>query len=311
MEKVNTTIINRMQSDVAMIPQLAGHLIASGGKRVRPLLVLATTALFDTKADRQHKLAACVEFIHTATLLHDDVVDASLQRRGQDSANAVFGNEATVLVGDFLFSRSFQLMTEDGDLEVLRVLSSASAIIAEGEVMQLTTAGNLKTTQDEYLDVIKGKTSALFSAACEVGGIVGQATEEQIEALKLYGTCLGIAFQIADDILDYTANQETLGKTIGDDFREGKMTLPIILALGDATTDEKAFWQRTIKDKNQEEGDLKTALDILSKHNTLVRGLDVARIFGTEAKQALNVLPDTEIRTLLAQLIDFVIDREY
>jgi len=311
MKKVNTTIIDRMQSDVAMIPQLAGHLIASGGKRVRPLLVLATTALFDAKATRQHKLAACVEFIHTATLLHDDVVDASLQRRGQDSANAVFGNEATVLVGDFLFSRSFQLMTEDGDLEVLRVLSNASAIIAEGEVMQLTTAGNLKTTQDEYLDVIKGKTSALFSAACEVGGIVGHATEDQIEALKIYGTCLGIAFQIADDVLDYTADQEILGKTIGDDFREGKMTLPIILALNDASADEQAFWQRTIKDKNQEEGDLKTALDILTKHNTLVRGLDVARIFGTQAKQALDILPDTEIRTLLAQLIDFVIDREY
>ena len=261
---VNELILQRMQSEVPLIPQLAGHLIAAGGKRIRPLLTLASAALFGYQGTRQHKLAACVEFIHTATLLHDDVVDNSDRRRGKSSANALFGNEAAVLVGDFLFSRSFQLMVEDGSLEVLRILSTASAVIAEGEVLQLSIANDIATTETQYLQVIRSKTAELFAAACEVGAVVAGRPAAECRALRDYGMNLGIAFQIADDVLDYAASEKRLGKSVGDDFREGKVTLPVIQAIAKASAAEREFWNRCLADLRQKEGDLQEAFSIPS-----------------------------------------------
>lgn len=311
MAAVNDLILDRMQSDIPLIPQLAGHLIAGGGKRIRPLLTLASAALFGYDGIRQHKLAACVEFIHTATLLHDDVVDESDQRRGKASANSVFGNEAAVLVGDFLFSRSFQLMVEDGSLEVLRILSNASAVIAEGEVMQLTTANNLETTQDQYLKVIGAKTAELFAAACEVGAIVADRPANECAAMRDYGMYLGIAFQISDDVLDYAASEERMGKSVGDDFREGKMTLPVLKALSKANAAEKAFWQRTMADGNQSKEDLAEAQALLKKHKVLAESLATARDYAAKGKKCLEKLPGHPIRQDLAELIDFAVERDY
>lgn len=311
MAAVNDLILDRMQSDIPLIPQLAGHLIAGGGKRIRPLLTLASAALFGYDGIRQHKLAACVEFIHTATLLHDDVVDESDQRRGKASANSVFGNEAAVLVGDFLFSRSFQLMVEDGSLEVLRILSNASAVIAEGEVMQLTTANNLETTQDQYLKVIGAKTAELFAAACEVGAIVADRPANECAAMRDYGMYLGIAFQISDDVLDYAASEERMGKSVGDDFREGKMTLPVLKALSKANAAEKAFWQRTMADVDQTDNDLAEAQAILQKHKALPESLAAARDYAAKGKKCLEKLPGHPIRQDLAELIDFAVERDY
>jgi len=311
LDAVNALILSRMQSDIPLIPELAGHLIAAGGKRIRPLMTLASAALFGYKGDRQHRLSACVEFIHTATLLHDDVVDESDQRRGKASANAIFGNEAAVLVGDFLFSRSFQLMVEDGSLDVLRILSNASAVIAEGEVLQLSTANNLETTQDEYLAVIGAKTAELFAAACEVGAVVAGRDPAECAAMRNYGMYLGIAFQISDDTLDYSASEELLGKSLGDDFREGKMTLPVLLALEKATPDEKAFWKRCMVDLDQKEGDLKEAVRIFERYNAIGRALDIARDFAAKGRKLLNDLPQNQYRDDLAELISFAVEREY
>jgi octaprenyl-diphosphate synthase len=311
MAAVNDIILSRMQSDIPLIPQLAGHLIAGGGKRIRPLLTLASAALFGYNGTRQHKLAACVEFIHTATLLHDDVVDESDQRRGKASANSVFGNEAAVLVGDFLFSRSFQLMVEDGSLEVLRILSNASAVIAEGEVMQLTTANNLETTEEQYLKVIGAKTAELFAAACEVGAIVADRPAGECAAMRDYGMYLGIAFQISDDVLDYAAAEERLGKSVGDDFREGKMTLPVLKALSKATPAEKQFWQRTMGDLDQTDEDLAEAQTLLKKYKTLPESLAAARDFAAKGKRCLDKLPGHPLRQDMAELIDFAVERDY
>lgn len=311
MASVNAIILGRMQSDIPLIPQLAGHLIAAGGKRIRPLLTLASAALFGYKGDRQHRLAACVEFIHTATLLHDDVVDASDQRRGRASANALFGNEAAVLVGDFLFSRSFQLMVEDGSLDVLRILSNASAVIAEGEVMQLSTANNLETTEEQYMQVIRSKTAELFAAACEVGAVVAGRAPAECRTMREYGLCLGIAFQISDDVLDYAASEERLGKSLGDDFREGKMTLPVIRALQDANADERAFWRRCMTDLNQQERDFGEALRLFKKYNALNSSLETAREFAARGRQLLSDLPTHPLRNHLADLISFAVERDY
>lgn len=310
MKAVNAEIIKRMDSPVALIPQLASYLIAAGGKRIRPLMTLACTEIFGGDITRAHGLAASVEFIHTATLLHDDVVDESTQRRGQDTANMVFGNQASVLVGDFLFSRAFQLMVDDGSLDVLRILSDASAIIAQGEVMQLATANNLATSMDEYLDVIRAKTAALFAAACEVGPVIAGADNSQARAMAEYGMNLGIAFQIADDALDYNSSREKLGKTIGDDFREGKMTAPVIYALQNADNQEHEFWQRTIGEKSQTDEDLATAQDILERHNALEQSLALAENYGEKAQLALAEAPDHELRALLDELVTFTIQRE-
>jgi len=311
MKAVNAMIIEHMQSDVPLIPQLASYLIAAGGKRIRPLLTLSATALFRGDMTRAHRLSAAVEFIHTATLLHDDVVDDSNQRRGKDSANIVFGNEASVLVGDFLFSRAFQLMTADGSLEVLRILSTASAVIAEGEVKQLSTQNNIDTTMDDYLSVIEGKTAALFAAACEVGPVIAEQDEVTIKALRDYGMALGMAFQIADDVLDYEPARAKLGKEIGDDFREGKMTAPILYTLENASGDDKEFWQRTLGHKNQKDDDLETAQNLIENHNALEKSKKLAQDYGTQAIQSLDVLPPSNLKETLINIVSFTINREY
>lgn len=311
MAQVNQMILKHLQSDVALIPQTAHYLIAAGGKRIRPLLTLAATRIFDCDSERPYALAAAVEFIHTATLLHDDVVDGSEIRRGQDAANLVFGNQVTVLVGDFLFSRAFQLMVADGSIEVLRILSDASAIISQGEVMQLTTANNLETTLDDYEDVIKSKTAALFAAACEIGPVIAQQSEAAQKAMADYGMYLGIAFQIADDVLDYSASQKKLGKKLGDDFREGKMTAPAILALQKATSEEHDFWVRTVQNKEQTDADLQRALQIIEKHNALQEGMVLARGYAAKAKDVLATLPDNDLKLILSDLAEYVVAREF
>jgi len=277
LEACNRLIIARMQSPVQLIPQLAAHLIAAGGKRLRPLLTLAAARLCGYRGERHVGLAACVEFIHTATLLHDDVVDESNLRRGQASANAIFGNKASVLVGDFLFARAFQLMVSDGSLEVLDILCSASATIAEGEVLQLVIQNDTASTEAQYLEVIEGKTAALFAAATRVGAVVADRPRSEAESLESYGRNLGIAFQLVDDALDYSAEQERLGKTVGDDFREGKITLPVILAFARGNDAERAFWRRVLEEKQQEESDLSHALALMHRHNAIADTIARAR----------------------------------
>ncbi len=309
LEQCNRAIVARMDSPVALIPQLAAHLVAAGGKRLRPLLTLACARMVGYRGDRHIQLATCVEFIHTATLLHDDVVDESLLRRGLASANAVFGNKASVLVGDFLFARAFQLMVEDGSLKVLEILSRAAATIAEGEVLQLVTQNDLSTTEDRYLDVIKGKTAALFAAACQVGGVVADCPPALEAALSSYGMNLGIAFQLVDDALDYAADQAKLGKTVGDDFREGKITLPVLRAyqLGSAT--ERAFWRRTIEDSSQTEADLDEALRLIGLHRTIAATLARAQEFAAAAQRDLAVLPASALRDCLIEVADYTVRR--
>ena len=310
MKSVNAEIIRRMDSPVALIPKLASYLIAAGGKRIRPLMTLASTSIFSGDIKRAHSLAAAVEFIHTATLLHDDVVDESTARRGQDSANLVFGNQASVLVGDFLFSRAFQLMVDDGSLDVLRILSDASAIIAQGEVMQLATANNLSTGIGEYLEVIRAKTAALFAAACEVGPVNAGADAASTKAMAEYGLNLGIAFQIADDALDYAATQDKIGKTPGDDFREGKMTAPVILALMKASSEEIKFWARKLGEKQQTEQYFNEACRLIKKHDSIAQSLELANDYGNKARLALAEAPDHPMRALLDELIFYTISRE-
>lgn len=309
MQAVNALIIKRMESPVALIPQVAAYLIAAGGKRIRPLLTLACTEIYGGNITRAHGLATSVEFIHSATLLHDDVVDESTQRRGKDSANMVFGNQASVLVGDFLFARAFQLMTEDGSLDVLHILSDAAAIIAQGEVLQLANTGNIETSMDHYLGIIKAKTAALFAAACQVGPVIAAKDKYAAQAMAEYGLNLGIAFQIADDALDYDGGAEKLGKTIGDDFREGKMTAPVILSLTQATLEERAFWTRTIGEKNQNDDDLHQAQTILRKHNAIEKSLILAEDYGEKARLALAEAPDHPLRAILDELVFYSIRR--
>ena len=311
LSRVNRMIELRMQSSVPMIPQLAGHLISSGGKRLRPMMTLAAARLSGYEGDNHIKLAATVEFIHTATLLHDDVVDGSGMRRGKRAANLVWGNKATVLVGDFLFSRAFELMVEIGSVDVLRILSHASAVIAEGEVLQLATANNLATTEDTYLEVIAAKTAALFSAACEVGAVVADRSAVEMQALASYGRNFGIAFQLVDDALDYGGTDTRMGKDTGDDFREGKVTLPVVLAYRRGDVEERKFWQRTIEKRKQEDSDLDHALELIEKHNSLADTLDRARHYGSIAKDALAIFPDSEFREALTDIVDFAIERAY
>jgi octaprenyl-diphosphate synthase len=309
----NQAIVARMDSPVALIPQLAAHIVAAGGKRLRPLLTLAAARLCGYPGSgggqRHVALAACVEFIHTATLLHDDVVDESALRRGLASANAVFGNKASVLVGDFLFARAFQLMVEDGSLRVLAILSRAAATIAEGEVLQLSTQNDLSTSEAQYLEVIRGKTAALFSAACQVGAVVADRPDAEELALAEFGMNLGIAFQLVDDALDYVADQATLGKTVGDDFREGKITLPVLVAYGAGDATEQAFWRRTIETSEQVEADLEQALRLMAGRGAIGETLKRAERFAATAKAALAVFPDTPLRRTLADVADYTVSR--
>ena len=313
LEACNDVIVARMDSPVALIPQLAAHIVAAGGKRLRPLLTLAAARLCGYPGGeggaRHIDLAACVEFIHTATLLHDDVVDESQLRRGLASANAIFGNKASVLVGDFLFARSFQLMVDDGSLRVLAILSKAAATIAEGEVLQLVTQNDLSTTESRYLEVIQGKTAALFAAACQIGAVLADRPEREEIALSEYGMKLGIAFQLVDDALDYVADEAILGKTVGDDFREGKITLPVLTAFLAGDERERAFWRRTIESLEQTGSDLNYAMRLIADHGAIKVTLEQAKRFVQEAKDALLVFPDSPIRRALAGVADYTVHR--
>lgn len=310
MAAVNTLIADRMASEHApRIPEVTAHLVEAGGKRLRPMLTLASANMMGYQGDNHIKLAATVEFIHTATLLHDDVVDESDRRRGRPTANLLWDNKSSVLVGDYLFARSFQLMVETGKLRVLDILANASAVIAEGEVLQLTAAQNLATTEEIYLQVVRGKTAALFAAACEVGGVIAETSEENVAALCAYGDAIGISFQIVDDLLDYGGASTSLGKNVGDDFREGKLTMPVILAIAVADPDERAFWERVIGKGTQGDGDLEHAMELMAKHGTLTATRDKALAWAEVAKKSLEPLPKTELRGLLSDLAEFVVSR--
>ncbi|GIK98036.1 MAG: farnesyltranstransferase [Alphaproteobacteria bacterium] len=311
LKAVNQLIVDRMHSPVALIPQLAGHIVAAGGKRLRPMLTLAAARMCGYQGDRHKALAACVEFIHTATLLHDDVVDESDLRRGLATANAVWGNKPSVLVGDFLFARSFQLMVADGSLRVLDILATASAVIAEGEVLQLVTSNDTETSEQAYLEVIRCKTAALFAAACRIGAVVGDRPRVEEEALESYGLNLGIAFQLVDDVLDYSARQSELGKSIGDDFREGKITLPVILAFRRGDAEERAFWKRTLETVEQQDGDLERAIALIEKHGALRDTVARASHYGAIARDALGIFPDSAAKSALLEIVDFCIERAY
>ncbi|XDA99316.1 polyprenyl synthetase family protein [Sulfitobacter sp. LCG007] len=307
---VNELIRLRMASEHApRIPEVTAHLVEAGGKRLRPMLTLASARLCGYEGSHHINLAATVEFIHTATLLHDDVVDESGQRRGRPTANLLWDNKSSVLVGDYLFARSFQLMVETGNLRVLDILSNAAATIAEGEVLQLTAAQDLGTDESVYLRIVRGKTAALFAAATEVGGVISGAPEEHVSALNAYGDALGIAFQIVDDLLDFQGDAKATGKNVGDDFRERKLTMPLIKAVARADAEERAFWVRTIEKGRQEDADLATAMALLERHRALEDTAVEARLWADRARTALSVLPDHPLRDMLLDLADYVVER--
>jgi octaprenyl-diphosphate synthase len=309
MERVNATILARTGSEVAMIPEVANHLISSGGKRLRPMLTIAAAQLSDYAGEGHLKLAASVEFMHTATLLHDDVVDDSAMRRGKPAARMLWGNEASVLVGDFLLGQAFKMMVEVGSLPCLDVLSTAAAVIAEGEVMQLAAAKNLATSEDEYLAVVRAKTAALFAAACEVGPIVAGRGKEEIAACRSYGANLGIVFQLMDDVLDYGGATAKLGKNVGDDFREGKITLPVILAYRRGDAAERAFWKQSIEDGDASDARLQKAVGLLRKNRALEDTVERARHYGAMARDALDIFPASPMKAAMADVVEFCIDR--
>ena len=311
MNAVNAVILDRMQSKVALIPELAGHLIAGGGKRMRPMLTLASAALCDYPGTRHHKLAAAVEFIHTATLLHDDVVDGSGMRRGKTTANLIWGNAASVLVGDFLFSRAFELMVEDGSLKVLKILSHASAVIAEGEVDQLTAQRRIDTDEDHYLDIIVAKTAALFSAACKIAPVVAEAGDEAEAALEAFGRNLGIAFQLVDDAIDYSSDAATMGKSQGDDFRDGKMTLPVILAYARGSEAERSFWAAAMAGEKASEEDLSKAIELVGSSGALADTMERARLYARRAIDALAAFPAGRAKAAMVEAAEFAVARAY
>jgi octaprenyl-diphosphate synthase len=311
LERVNRLIVQRMHSPVELIPQLAGHIVAGGGKRLRPMLTMGCARLCGYRGDRHVALAAAVEFIHTATLLHDDVVDASDLRRGRDTANALWGNKPAILVGDFLFSRAFQLMVADGSLRILEILSGASAIIAEGEVMQLMTTSDTTTTEAAYLSVIQAKTAELFAAASRIGAVLAERPPAEEEALDCFGRNLGTAFQLVDDMLDFSAHQAELGKSVGDDFRDGKVTLPILVALARGDEEERAFWRRTLEDMDQQPGDLERAILLVERRGALAETLSRARSYATAAIEALSLFRDGPERRALTDAAAFASDRSF
>lgn len=309
MEQVNRLILSKAGSNVEMIPEIANHLISSGGKRLRPMLTIASAQMFGYPGQHHVKLAASVEFMHTATLLHDDVVDESDMRRGKLAARKLWGNQASVLVGDFLLGQAFKMMVEVGSLECLRILSDAAAVIAEGEVMQLAAAQNLETTEDEYLAVIRAKTAVLFTAACEVGAVIADRGRTEQAALRSYGTNLGLVFQLVDDALDYGGNSQALGKKVGDDFREGKITLPVVLAFRRGTDDERDFWRRCLEKGDIADGDLEYAVETIARHGAIEDTIERARHYGAIARDALAPLPDTPQKQAMLDVVDFCIGR--
>ena len=311
MQRVNATILARTGSDVALIPEVANHLISSGGKRLRPMLTLAMAQLTHYPGDGHVKLAAAVEFMHTATLLHDDVVDESEMRRGRLAARMLWGNEASVLVGDFLLGQAFKMMVEVGSLRALEILSSAAAVIAEGEVMQLAVAKNTATTEDEYLAVIRAKTAELFAAACEVGPVLAGRPKAEQAACRSYGMNLGVAFQLVDDALDYGGKAAKLGKNVGDDFREGKITLPVVLSFRRGNEDERAFWARALGQPSGSDSDLETAIGLMTKHRAIEDTIKRAAHYGAIAKDALGLFPPSPMKQALEEAVAFCIARTH
>ncbi len=309
MGAVNRLILDKAVSDVELIPKLAHHLIDSGGKRMRPMLTIAAAKLCGYTGDGHVPLAAAVEFMHTATLLHDDVVDESDYRRGKSAARLLWGNQASVLVGDFLLGQAFRMMVDVGSLPALKILSNAAAVIAEGEVMQLAAAKNTATTEDEYLAIINAKTAALFSAAAEVGGAIANRPADEQAALKSYGKTLGIAFQLIDDALDYSGDSARLGKSVGDDFREGKITLPVILAFRRGNDEERAFWRRTLTEGEIRDGDLEYAMGLMRQHKAIEATLERARYYGSMALDALAIFRDSQAKRALLGAVAFCVSR--
>lgn len=311
MAAVNAVILDRMRSDIPLIPELAGHLIAGGGKRMRPMLTLASAQLIGYDGTRHHRLAASVEFIHTATLLHDDVVDGSDLRRGRRTANIIWGNPASVLVGDFLFSRSFELMVEDGSLKVLKILSNASAVIAEGEVNQLTAARRVDLGEDRYLDIIGAKTAALFAAACRIAAVVAERSEAEEMALDAYGRNLGIAFQLVDDAIDYVSDAGTMGKDAGDDFREGKMTLPVILAYARGSAEDRKFWKDAVEGRRAGDADFAHAITLVRQTRAVDDTLARARHYGQRAIDSIAGFADGRAKDAMIEAVEFAVARAY
>jgi octaprenyl-diphosphate synthase len=311
MERVNATIISRTGSEVTMIPEVANHLISSGGKRLRPMLTLALAKLAGYGGEGHIKLAAAVEFMHTATLLHDDVVDESELRRGRTAARMLWGNEASVLVGDFLLGQAFKMMVEVGSLKALEILSSAASVIAEGEVMQLAAAKNTATTEDEYIAVIRGKTAELFAAACEVGPALSARQKAEQAASRSFGMNLGITFQLIDDVLDYGGASAHLGKNVGDDFREGKITLPVVLAFRRGTDTEREFWRRTLERGETADTDLDHAIGLMVRHRALEDTIGRAHHYGAIARDALALFADSPMKAALVETVDFCISRTH
>jgi octaprenyl-diphosphate synthase len=309
MAGVDALILSRMQSPVSVIPALADHIIVAGGKRLRPLLTVAAARLAGAQDDASLKLAAAVEFIHTATLLHDDVVDGSRLRRGKVAAHLIWGAPSSVLVGDFLFARAFELMVETGSMQAMEILARAARVIAEGEVLQLTRAHDINLSQDTYLEIISAKTAELFAAAAESGAVAAQASPVQAAALRAYGQNLGLAFQLSDDALDYGGSTETLGKNAGDDFREGKATLPLLLAIARTGAREREFWERVIARQEQTEGDFRRARELIAGAGALDATLEIAGRYADAAKAALAMFPATELREGLEALADFAVSR--
>jgi octaprenyl-diphosphate synthase len=311
MEAINRIILDKAVSDVELIPELAHHLIDSGGKRLRPMLALAACKLCNYAGSGHIRVASAIEFMHTATLLHDDVVDESGLRRGKKTARVLWGNQASVLVGDFLLGQAFRMLVDVGSLPVLKILSNAAAVIAEGEVMQLAAANNTTTTEDEYLAIINAKTAALFSAAAEVGAAIAKRPAAEQMALKSYGRNLGLAFQLVDDALDYSGDSTSLGKAIGDDFREGKITLPVILSFRRGSEEERAFWTRTIAKGEVEDGDLDRAVALMKQHKALEATMERARSYGAIAHDALAIFPDRPEKAAMQDVIGFCVHRSH
>ncbi len=311
LERVEEQIVLHLNTEIPLLNDVGRYILDSGGKRLRPAILIISAGMFDFQGEAVHKAAAAIEFLHTATLLHDDVVDKSDLRRGLATANAVWGNQASVLVGDFLLSRSFELMVEDGSLEVLSILSRTSAMIAEGEVMQLITTNDTETSETAYLEVITAKTAQLFAAACRIGAVVAGRPGVEEEALESYGLNLGIAFQLIDDVLDYSARQATLGKAVGDDFKEGKITLPVVLAFRRGDEDDRVFWRRTLEDLDQRPGDLEQAIELMEKHSALTDTAERARHYGAIARDAMGIFAEGAEKRVLLDLIDFCIARVY
>jgi len=313
LDKVDELIFSLIASKIDLIPEISEHTISSGGKRLRPILTLASSKMcgYENSDEANINLAACVEFIHTATLLHDDVVDKSDLRRGKVTANSLWGNKESILVGDFLLGKAFSLMGSAKSLDVYRILSNAAVVISEGEVMQLAATGNIEAATRQYEDIIKAKTAELFAAACEVGGVISNKSEAECAALRDYGMNLGIAFQIADDVLDYSQDAKLLGKNVGDDFKDRKVTLPLIIAYKQANEIERGFWERVIDENHQEEGDLEDAISLIKKHNALEKSMQKAMDYADSARKSMDIFPDSDIKPALLSVLDFAVQRKF